>query len=677
MKKWLLNISNQHEVILKCLLFIISCALLLWLLPHSVKYKFDYSVGKAWLNDDLVAPYDFSILKNKDSLEAERKLLLENAPVFVRRDSMVKPMVLERIDAKISNEYANVDVLSTEKIKTSCTMLIEALYKKGIAGDELLKSLSYSEVRLVNGNEMQSFADFIYKNQVQAVAEKFCNEKGIANMQAIVQIVTAVATPDILIDKNLTDRFKDQLIQTVLPTHGLVSKGEIIISKGEIVSPQKKLMLESLRELNEQFEQPNRHVQIGQLIIVIICLMLLMIFLAQQRKDIFADNRKLTLILLMVLFTVFIFTWSMRTAVVSLYLVPLCIMPIVIRVFFDTRLALFSYVITILIIGSVAPNGFDFVFTQIVAGMVTIFSIKNIRKRSHVFIAVLLIYFSYFICYIGLAIIHEGNMVSVKWENAFWLLANVLLTLFAYPLIYFLERIFGITSDISLIELADSNNQLLRELSIKAPGTFQHSLQVANLAEAAIFKIGGNALLIRVGALYHDIGKMEMPLYYIENQVTQVNPHDDLAFEESASIIIGHVLAGVEKAKKNNLPDIVIDFIRTHHGTSRVQYFYESFLKNFPDKLVDEEAFHYPGPKPFSKETAVLMMADSVEAASRSLQKHDAETISKLVDSIIEHQIEEEQFSNCNITFRDITELKKLFKKMLGSIYHVRIEYLH
>ena len=405
---------------------------------------------------------------------------------------------------------------------------------------------------------------------------------------------------------------------------------------------------------------------------VVLCLSLLMIFLAQRRKDIFQSNRRLSIILLMVVFDVFIYTWSLKVEAVSLYIVPLCILPIVLRTFFDTRLALFGYIITILILGSIASNGFDFVFTQICAGMITIFSIKDMRNRSNVFWAVLFVYIGYFICYTSLEFIH----VKVNWENSFWLLANVLLTLFAYPLIYFLERIFKVTSDISLIELADSNNPLLHELSIKAPGTFQHSLQVANLAESAMFKIGGNALLVRVGALYHDIGKMDMPLYFIENQVTQVNPHDELSFDESAGIIISHVIKGIEKARKHNLPDLVIDFIRTHHGTSRVQYFYESYLKNYPDKIIDENAFHYPGPKPFSRETAVLMMADSVEAASRSLKKHDSESINKLVDDIIDNQIAHGQFSNCNITFRDITELKRLFKKMLGSIYHVRVEYI-
>jgi len=349
----------------------------------------------------------------------------------------------------------------------------------------------------------------------------------------------------------------------------------------------------------------------------------------------------------------------------------------VIRAFFDTRVALFTHVITILILGSVAPNSFEFVYMQIIAGMVALFSIVNLSNRSQLFIATAFIFIAYLVCYIGQSIIHEGSVIRVEWSNTAWLFANAVLTLFAYPIIYIYEKIFGEISDVKLIELSDVNTPLLRELSLKAPGTFQHSMQVANLAEAAMYRIGGNTLLVRVGAMYHDIGKMDMPMYFIENQTTQVNPHDELTFDESARIIISHVIKGIEKAKKHNVPDLIIDFIRTHHGTTMVQYFYQSFLKNYPEKILHEEDFQYPGPIPFSRETAILMMADSVEAASRSLPNPDEESIDELVESVIDRQIAQQQFINCDITFRDITVIKKLFKKMLMSIYHVRIEYPH
>jgi putative nucleotidyltransferase with HDIG domain len=314
-------------------------------------------------------------------------------------------------------------------------------------------------------------------------------------------------------------------------------------------------------------------------------------------------------------------------------------------------------------------------FIQTVTAMTATFSIVNLRNRSQFFITAGLIFVSYVLTYYGVSVLHRGDVRSVEWENIQWLLVSSVVSLFAFPMIFLFEKIFGFISDVSLMELADSNRKLLRELALKAPGTFQHSLQVANLAEAAAYKVGGNTLLVRAGALYHDIGKMEMPLYFIENLSSQNNPHDDLRFDESAGIIISHIIKGIEIAKARKLPEQIIDFIRTHHGTTYVQYFYHSFLKNFPDEELQEDRFRYSGPLPFSKETAVLMMADSVEAASRSLKKVDKEIIDALVENIINSQVRQEQFINCGITLRDISEIKKIFKKMLMSIYHVRIEY--
>ncbi|MBK5284149.1 MAG: HDIG domain-containing protein, partial [Bacteroidia bacterium] len=332
-------------------------------------------------------------------------------------------------------------------------------------------------------------------------------------------------------------------------------------------------------------------------------------------------------------------------------------------------------IVTLLIISFIAPDGFDYMFIQTIAGMTATFSIVNLRNRSQFFITAGLIFVSYLITYYGVSVLHRGDIRNLELGNVQWLFVSSVISLFAFPMIFIFEKIFGFLSDVSLLELSDSNRKLLRELALKAPGTFQHSLQVANLAEAAAFKVGGNTLLVRAGALYHDIGKMQMPLYFIENLSSQNNPHDDLPFDESAVIIISHVIKGIEIARNRNIPDQVIDFIRTHHGTTYVQYFYQSFLKNFPEEELHEDKFRYPGPLPFSKETAILMMADSVEAASRSLNKVDKETIDSLVENIISNQVKQEQFINCSITMKDISEIKKIFKKMLMSIYHVRVEY--
>ena len=321
------------------------------------------------------------------------------------------------------------------------------------------------------------------------------------------------------------------------------------------------------------------------------------------------------------------------------------------------------------------PNSFEFAFLQITSGMVAIYSIKNFVRREQFLISALLILTNYFISYLGISLIRNGSFYQTDWLSFAPFVFSVLLSLLAYPLIYAFERFFGITSDVTLMELTNTNSKLLRDLSYKAPGTFQHSLQVANLAEAAIFKIGGNALLVRAGALYHDIGKMENPQYFIENQNKGGNPHDTLSYEQSTQIIIQHVHKGIEIAHKYHLPEMIIDFIRTHHGNTRVDYFYQSFLKNFPEKIVDENTFRYPGPIPFSKETSVLMLADSVEAASRSLKNPDARSINDLVDRIIEYKLDQQQLTDSNITLHDIETIKLIFKSMLMSIYHIRIDY--
>lgn len=381
------------------------------------------------------------------------------------------------------------------------------------------------------------------------------------------------------------------------------------------------------------------------------------------------------LILLIIVLMVFITSLALKFDVQYIYLVPLCLAPVLIRVFFDTRLALYVYLITIILIGFLVPNSFQFVFMQLISGIITIFSIVNLQKRAQFFFTSIVIFVSYSAIYTGLNLIQEGSFEEIRVINYAMFAGSALLILFAYPLIYVLEKIFGLVTDVTMMELSDTNSKLLRELSMRAPGTFQHSLQVANLAEESIYEIGGDALLARTGALYHDIGKMDHPMYFIENQVTGVNPHDELSYEESATVIINHVINGIEKAKKHKLPEQIIDFIRTHHGTSKVGYFYRMQQLENPDETVNARRFTYPGPIPFSKETSVVMMADSVEAASRSLKMIDEQTINDLVENIINKQMETGQFANSEITLRDITKIKKLLKRKLMNIYHIRIEY--
>ncbi|MBL7916523.1 MAG: HDIG domain-containing protein [Bacteroidia bacterium] len=679
MRKFLIYISNSHEAILKGIIILITVGVIAMLLPHKVRYKFDFQRGKAWNNNDLTAPFDFAVKKDPDSLKAERQEILKSVLPHFQMDTLVLFNAVKDLSAKVSEQVT--DTFQRSKYLTAGKTILEELYSRGIIRITTNEQPGENgRLTLVIGkfSVTKTTGDFYEPRAAAAYLETRAASFTNMDPDVLVKVLNNAVTANVFYDKVLTEKVKAEKVNEIFPTRGMVQKGELIISRGELVSAEKFMILESLKSATES-EIPDlkttREIFIGQLLIIAIGLTVLLLFLAVLRKDIFADNRKVMLIFVLMMLMIGAYTAIMKFSTLSTYVVPLCVLPIVIRVFFDTRLALFTHVITVLILGSVAPNGYEFVFMQTIAGMVTIFSVTHLRKRAQLFISAGMIFISYMICYVALSVIHEGSLNQVNVTNMTWLVGNVLLTLFAYPLIYIFEKLFGLTSDITLMELADTNSALLRELSIKAPGTFQHSMQVANLAEAAAFKIGGNTLLIRVGALYHDIGKMEMPMYFIENQSTGVNPHDELSFEESASIIISHVIRGIEKARKNKLPDLIIDFIRTHHGTSMVQYFYQSFLKNYPEQIVDEDDFRYPGPLPFSKETAVLMMADSVEASSRSLAKPDADSINKLVDSVIDRQIEQQQFVNCDITFKDISSIKKIFKKMLMSIYHVRVEY--
>lgn len=679
MRRFLIYLSNSHERIFKAILIFTSVVIIASLLPHRVRYKFDVKIGKVWQHEDLAAPFDFPIFKDPDSLQAERSRVVAGVFPYYVVDTVVFAKSLQAFNTSIENALLTED--EKMRIAEAGEEILVQIYSRGIIRLPESEPLD-DDARISLVREKYVFTRRVDDFLTTESALNFLDEQaGILDEREagiLKELLAPGLEPNIFFDRSLTEELRQLAVNQVLPTRGMIPEGELIIAKGQVVNQEKYALLQSLRLATGQQEPDkatSREIYLGQLLVVAIALSLLMVFLALLRKDIFANNRKIMLMLLMIVLIVAAYTGTMKMQELSNYVIPLCILPIVLRVFFDTRLALFTHVITVLILGSVAPNGYEFAFMQIIAGMVTIFSITNLRKRAHLFIAAGMIFMAYLLTYTALTIIQEGTIMNLEFSVITWLAGNVLLTLFSYPLVFIFEKVFGLTSDISLMELTDSNSPLLRELSVKAPGTFQHSLQVANLAEAAAYSIGANTLLVRVGALYHDIGKMEMPLYFIENQSTGINPHDDLSFEESASIIISHVIRGIEKARKHKLPDLVIDFIRTHHGTSMVQYFYQSFLKNYPEQMVDEDDFRYPGPLPFNRETAVLMMADSVEAASRSLTKPDADSISHLVDHIIDDQISQQQFVNSDITFRDISTIKKILKKMLRSMYHVRVEY--
>lgn len=686
MKKIISFIRHGHPEIYKGLLLIAAIAIIVYIFPKQGKFKYEFQSlkGKPWYHEDLIAPFDFAIKKSPEELAAEKADIIKNSkPYFKYNYSIVnerKSQLLKDFSDKWDDKK---NKKAREKTMTFAKKVIDSIYNKGIIEQTDIienKPGDYSIYVLYNNvaedHELRGFHTIT--SAYEYMQEQLKRNESLVDVNFISPLLENAIAHSLSYDKATTDKVLKQALDDISPSRDIILKDQSIISKGEIIDAEKYQLLQSLKwEYEEQAGGTGSYlfILIGQTLIVTLCLAVLITFLAVFRNDIFLDNAKINFILILIILQVLMTRLAVDSQSFSIYLLPFCVLPIIVRVFYDTRIALFVHLITILIVSFMAPNRFEFAFMQLLSGMIAIFSFVNMYNRSQIFISAAFIFLTYSIAYIGITIIQEGGTDVLTWYDFAWFGVSALLTLFSYPLIFLFEKIFGFISDVSLLELSDTNGKLLRELASGAPGTFQHSLQVANLAEEAIYSIGGNALLARTGALYHDIGKMEMPMYFIENQANGVNPHEDMNFDESAAIIIGHVIKGVEIAKKNNLPEQIIDFIRTHHGTTITTYFYRSFQNAFPEEQVDIEKFRYPGPIPFSKETAVLMMADSVEAASRSLKKYDAESIDNLVEMVINKQIEQSQFINADITFKDINKLKKIFKKKLMNIYHLRVEY--
>ena len=686
MKKLISFIRHGHPEIYKCILFIIAVAIIVYVFPKQGKFQYEFQnlKGKPWPHDHLIAPFDFAIKKSSDELALEKSEILKNSkPYFKSANSILATRKLQLIKEFEEQWDTNKSLKIKDKSLALSKNIIDSIYSKGIIEpSEIIenKPADYSVYVLKNNiAEEYVLKDFHTIISAYEYLQEQLRKHGTGiDTKFILPLLENSIAHSLFYDKETSEKVLNQAVEAISFSRDVIIKDQSIVSKGEIIDTK---IFQLLQSLKWEFEEKGGgksgtfFVLLGQILIVTLCLSVLIIFLAFFRKDIFLNNTKITFILLLIVLQVLMIRLALNSQSFSIYILPFCILPIIIRAFYDTRIALFVHLITVLVISFMAPNRFEFAFLQLVTGIIAILSIVNIHNRSQIFISSILIFLTYSIAFFGITIIQDGGSDVINIYDFAWFGISALLTLFSYPLIFIFEKIFGFVSDVSLLELSDTNGKLLRELALLAPGTFQHSLQVANIAEDAIYSIGGNALLVRAGALYHDIGKMEMPLYFIENQASGINPHEDLNYDESAAIIIGHVIKGVEIAKKHNLPEQIIDFIRSHHGTTITAYFYRSFQNAFPEEHIDIEKFRYPGPIPFSKESAVLMMADSVEAASRSLKKYDAESIDNLVELIITSQIEQNQFINSDITFRDINVLKKIFKKKLMNMYHLRVEY--
>ncbi|MGB1411422.1 MAG: HD family phosphohydrolase, partial [Flavobacteriaceae bacterium] len=564
-----------------------------------------------------------------------------------------------------------------KKVKQLGLNLVNKLYKNGVLGGSGDNYLPEQLINLRVNNQVRQtvFSRVVQREELQELSAK--ELESLPEISEVMrQIIATVVKPNLTFNAALTEASVQELLGDINPNIGVVEKGARIIAKGEVVEGEKFDKLNSLREQfqSQVWSQSNYNwLVFGYSMLVSLVFMMLYLFLRKYRPEIFDHNTKVSFIFINILLMIFVTTLVIKLDAAYVYLIPLCILPIVLKSFFDARLGLFVHVLTVLLLGFIVPNSFEFMFLQIIAGIVTILTVSELSKRANLFISVGQITGIYILGYLSFFIIQEGSLDRIALENFAYFMICGLITLFAFPLIYVYERIFGLVSEVSLLELSNTNTPLLKELSDRAPGTFHHSLNVANLAEAAAQEIGANSMLVRVGALYHDIGKMNNPTNFTENQVNSINTLNDLEPKESARIIVGHVIKGIELARKHKLPERIIDFIRTHHGTNLVYYFYKKELD--AQGSADEKDYRYPGPKPFSRETAILMMADSVEAASKSLKDPTSNKINSFVENIIDLQMEQGQFANANITFKEIGQIKKVLKKKLTNMYHLRVAY--
>ena len=670
---------SYKNLIYKSLIFIATVSVIVYFLPNEGKFNYQFDINKPWKYGLLQASFDFPIYKNDLQVQKEQDSILADYQPYFQIDKEAEKNVLSKLREDY-NKTLRHSLPGTDYVRY-IERTLKALYEDGIiAGNDLkrMEEDSIIAIRLVDNNVATSrFIDQLYT--VKEAYEYLLNADTAHYKKKILQQcnLNDYITPNLVYDEEKSEAAQKDLLSNISWANGFVLNGQKIIDRGEIVDEQTYNILESLRkewEKRSDSVQEKRLTLAGQILYVGIFLFCFMAYLELFRADYYERKGTLTLLFALIVFFPVLSSIMVEQNLSSIYVVPFAMIPIIVRVFLDSRTAFMAHVTIILLCSITLRFPHEFILLQVVAGMVAIYSLRELSQRSQLLRTALVVFISYALLYFAFELIHEDDLTKLNTRMYIYFMINGILLLFAYPLLFLLEKIFGFTSDVTLVELSNINNSLLREMSEVAPGTFQHSLQMANLAAAAANKIGGKSQLVRTGALYHDIGKMVNPAFFTENQ-SGVNPHKSLSYEQSAQVIISHITDGLKLAEKHNLPKVIKDFISTHHGRGLTKYFYISYKNEHPDEEVDQEKFRYPGPNPFTKEQAVLMMADSVEAASRSLPEYTEESISTLVDKIIDTQVSEGYFKECPITFKDIATVKALFKEKLKTMYHTRISY--
>ena len=661
--------------------FLIAIVLIVYFIPRESKFKYAYAENRPWHYGLLTAPFDFHIQKSDEKIQAEKDSIMQAFQPYYNEDNQIgQNMVSQFIqDAKIKE--------TPEKCISYVNRKLTEIYKAGVISVENYENIEKTEkkqLRLRNLNNKTRVANRRLNSfyTPRSAYEKIVNDKPIEiNLGELTSLnINDYLTPSIIYDDETSNKVIEDILGQIIAYEGMVQAGEKIIDRGEIVDQRTFDILNSYtKEMENRGGAAKTNpwwLIVGQSIMVLLLISGLMMFLLFYRPRVYKNRKEVIFILLQVVFLCIITGISVNYKAYSLiYVIPFTIPTILVRTFIDSRTAMVVNMIIILICAIMVPQPAEFIMIQLMVGITCILSLRRLSERSQLLYCALFLLFTYIVSYTAWILCTEGDVSMINWRMYVYFCINFIFITFSYVLVYICERVFGFISEVSMIELSNINRPLLQKLSEIAPGTFQHSMQVSNLVSAAAIRIGANAPLVRTGALYHDIGKINNPAFFTENQSPGMNPHAGLSYKESAKIIISHVEEGVKIAKKYNLPQQIINFIETHHGKGKVKYFYNSYVNEHPDEIVDKAEFSYPGPNPFSKETALLMMADTVEAASRSLPEYNEESITSLVNRLIDDQLQDGLFRNAPITFQDIEITKKVYIEKLLRIYHSRIAY--
>ncbi len=684
MKKLLTRLKRYYHFFYIALAFSASIFVLYLVIPGETRFRYEFQKNAPWRHETLIAPFNFAILKPDEKVKQERDSIQKQFIPYYKKDTLTGIQQSRNFDLKLNQLREKISRLEPRVID-AMTGYLTQVYDSGIIDQSpdkhpLLKNKK--ELFVISGKTARKIplqTIFSLKTAFQAMNDSLHRilEEDINRLNQHFNLSDYIQA-NLNYDPEFNVQEMAQLVNSVSVTQGMVQAGERIIFSGDLVTPEKYQVLESLKKSIEtkQGQNIDRYLLlIGKLVLIVSCMLLLILYLAYFRPEIFNQKRHLTFILFLIILMVVISRFIVTHGLLNIYVIPIAILPILFRVFFDSRTAIYGLMVTCLLIGYFAPNNYEFIFLNLIAGIISVFTLYKLHRRSHLVFTSLWVLFTYSVLYLALSMVQEGNMESIRWQNLQWFAANALLLLLVYPLVYIFEKLFGFVSDVTLIELSNTNQPLLRKLAEDAPGTFQHSLQIANLAEAVIHRIGGNPFLAYAGALYHDIGKMNQPVYFVENQSDGMNPHTEMTYKESAKVIIDHVHAGVKLARRHKLPEVLINFITTHHGTTKAKFFYTLYKNEHPNEMIDPVEFSYPGPRPYNKETSVVMLIDGIEAATRSLKEKTPANIRELINRMVSEKLDEGQLDDAELTMRDIRILKETLFEKLMNVYHVRIEY--